>query len=78
MLKSHWVLNLFCASAIGGDALSERWANIVDCAFHLRANMGGPRRGFPQLLWRPLGEPLGSLGGILGLFWDGLEPTWGL
>ena len=50
MLKNHWVLNLFCASAIGGDVLRERWSKIVGCAFHLRANMGGPRRVPPTVV----------------------------
>ena len=42
----------------------------------VRTLMG--REGFPQLLWRPLGEQLCRLCDILGLFGDGLEPTWGL
>ena len=42
----------------------------------VRTLMG--REGFSQFLWRPLGEQVCRLRDILGLFWDSLEPTWGL
>ena len=42
MLINLWFLHAFCASAVGGDVLSERWANA--------------RRTFPQLRRNELGE----------------------
>ena len=69
MLKNKWVLNVFCASAV-----QDRGLCVPPIC--VRTLMG--REGFPQLLWRPLGEPLCRLWGILGLFWGGIwSRLWG-
>ena len=84
MLINLWFLHAFRASAVGGDVLSERWANARRTFPQLRRNESGERVcrmwGAVKRVFGAIFHDFGAfgadLGAMLGSFWGRLEVIW--